>query len=197
MRRRVGNSSLAIVFFSLAALLAGGQEKKDPQATYEPRSPPGAGQKFLARFAGEWDVIKTFYSRSGDPSRTAGVCRQTMIHGGRFLQSEFTFGEGEAKTTGLGLIGFEPASGQFTSVWTDSRATRMSLRQSSEEFSGEQIVLLSRSTSGGPESRSSRTVTTLEENGRKIVHRQYSPGDGGLERLVMELIMTRKGESSP
>jgi hypothetical protein len=73
----------------------------------------------------------------------------------------------------------------------------MSMRQSNEKFSGEQIVLLSRSLGGAAEGRSSRTVTTLEDKGRKMVHRQYSLGDGGAERLVMELMMTRKGASSP
>src|SRR5262245_2466723 len=59
--------------------------EKDPQAKFEPRSDPGAGQKFLERFVGDWDVVKTFYPRSGEPVRTKGECRQTMIHDGRFL----------------------------------------------------------------------------------------------------------------
>src|SRR5215468_10476424 len=71
-------------------------EKKDPQSTYEPRSKPGAGQKFLEKFVGDWDVVKTFYPRTGDPVRGKGECKQTMIHGGRFLRSEFTFGQGDA-----------------------------------------------------------------------------------------------------
>ena len=66
-----------------------------------------------------------------------------MIHDGRFLQSEFTFKQEEKTTTGLGLIGFEPDPGTFTSVWTDSRQTGMSLRQSRDRFDGDQIVLYS------------------------------------------------------
>src|SRR5262245_43209618 len=174
---------------------ASGQAKTDPQSAVEPRSGPGAGQKFLAAFVGEWDVVKTFYSRTGTPSRAAGTCKQTMIHDGRFLQSEFTFLQGETKTTGLGLIGFEPATGNFTSVWTDSRATRMSLRQSKDKFDGQLIVLFSKSLAEGTDARSSRTETRLEENGRKIVHRQFTAGEGGAERLMMELVMTRKGDA--
>src|SRR3954467_15569173 len=102
------------------------KDKKDPQSQYEPRSGPGAGQKFLEKFVGTWDVVKTFHPRAGDPVKSAGECKQEMIHDGRFLRSEFTFGEGAAKTTGTGLIGFETGSGLFTSVWTDSRSTRMS-----------------------------------------------------------------------
>src|SRR3954470_12929712 len=182
---------------SLFIGFAGGQSKSDPQSAVEPRSGPGVGQKFLEQFVGDWDVDKTFYSRSGAPSRTSGFCRQTMIHDGRFLQSEFTFQQGDSKTTGLGMIGFEPGPGIFTSVWTDSRATRMSLRQSKDKFDGKQIVLFGRSLGEGTDARTSRTVTQLEDNGRKIVHRQYNSGDGGAERLLMELVMTRKADVPP
>lgn len=169
---------------------------KDPQSEYEPRSKPGEGQTFLQKFVGVWDVAKTFYPRSGEPARQQGECRQTMIHGGRFLQSDFTFRRGDEKTTGTGLIGFDPASGRFTSVWIDSRSTRMSFRQGQEKFDGKQIVLYGRSLGeqekGG---RISRTVTRLEDNGRRIIHRQYTAGEDGKERLVMELDLKKKEPS--
>ncbi len=47
------------------------------------------------------------------------------------------------------------------------------------------------------EARRSRTVTRLEDNGRKLIHRQYTPGPDGQERLVMELLMTRKAPTAP
>ena len=71
------------------------------------------------------------------------------------------------KTTGLGIIGFEPESGRFTSFWVDSRQTRMSARQSREPFDGEKIVLYSHSLDpAGKESRRSKTISLLEDNGR-------------------------------
>jgi hypothetical protein len=167
---------------------------QDPLAKFEPRSSPGAGQTYLERFVGEWDVAKAFFPRSGEPSRSKGTCRQSMIQAGRFLQSEFTFGEGDRRTTGLGLIGFEPESGVFTSIWVDSRQTRMSLRKSRESFDGSQIVLYSESLGAaeGKEARRSKTVSKIEGGDKKIVHRQYSLGPGGEERLVMELVLTRR-----
>jgi hypothetical protein len=171
--------------------------KKDPQSAYEPRSKPGAGQKFLEKFVGDWEVEKTFHPRTGDPVRTPGECKQTMIHEGRFLRSEFVFGRGDSRTTGTGTIGFESDTGLFTSVWTDSRSTRMSFRQGQDKFDGEQIVLYSQSLQdAGRDARRSRTVTRLEDEGRKIIHRQYTAGADGKERLVMELVMTRKAEAS-
>ena len=182
----------------LAAVVATvpAQEKKDPQSSFEPRSKPGVGQKFLEKFVGDWDVAKTFYPRTGEPARSTGECRQAMIHGGRFLKSDFVFGHGDSRTTGTGVIGFETETGKFTSFWTDSRSTRMSLRQSKDKFNGDEIVLFSRSLQDdAKEARVSRTVTRLEDDGRKIVHRQYSVATDGKERLVMELVMTRKAEA--
>lgn len=165
----------------------------DPQAAFEPQSKPGAGQKLLAQFVGDWDVAKTFYPRSGATAQQKGTCRQTMIHGGRFLRSEFVFIKGDRKTTGEGLIGFDTTTGHFTSVWTDSRATRMSLRHSKDPFNGTEIALFSASLEEPAKAeRQSRTVTRLEDGGNKIVHRQYTLTPGQPERQVMELIMTRK-----
>jgi hypothetical protein len=187
-----------IAFTLLVALVSAAEpspEKKDPQSNFEPRSQPGAGQRFLDRFVGDWQVVKKFYPRTGDPAVATGTCRQTMIHDGRFLKSEFVFEQDGKKTTGLGVIGFDTDSGKFTSFWTDSRSTRMSIRQSEDKFNGSEIVLFSRSleTSDKPPRRS-KTVTHLEDDGRRIVHRQYTVAADGSERLVMELLMTRSAK---
>ena len=174
------------------------KKQRDPQSAFEPRSGPGAGQKYLETFVGGWDVEKTFYPRGGDPAKTKGTCRQTMIHDGRFLQSEFVFEQDGKKTTGLGLVGFDPESGQFTTVWTDSRSARMSLRQSQEPFNGKEIVLHSRSIEKDARgARTSRTITRMEANGDRIVHRQYTVSADGQERLIMELNMSRKSKPAP
>jgi hypothetical protein len=185
----------ALLVPAFALLLTGTahpQDKKDPLSSFEPRSKPGAGQKFLERFVGDWDVTKTFHRKAGEPVSQKGECRQAMINDGRFLKSEFTFTTTDGgKTTGLGLIGFEPDTGRFTSVWADSRQTRMSFRQGEDKFDGEQIVLLGKELSG-KEGRRTKTVTKLEDGGKKIVHRQYVIPADGPERLVMELVMTKK-----
>jgi hypothetical protein len=120
-----------------------------------------------------------------------------MIHDGRFLQSEFVFDQGGRKTTGLGLTGFDPSTGRFTTVWTDSRQTRMSMRQSRDPFDGKQIVLFSKSLDDDGKGKGpppSRTTSRLDEGGRKIVHRQFTSSADGSERVIMELEMTRKGD---
>src|SRR5262245_49795880 len=86
LNHRLGSLFVTLLLAGLFFVsVARGQAKSDPQSSVEPRSRPGAGQKFLEQFSGDWDVVKTFYSRSGEASRTTGTCRQRMIHDGRFL----------------------------------------------------------------------------------------------------------------
>ena len=164
----------------------------DVHARYEPPSGPGAGQAFLKTFEGEWTVERNFYPPSGGaPSRATGECTQKMIKEGRFLQSDFTFHQDGKTSTGTGISGFDPQTGLFTTFWFDSRSTRFSVRQSHEPFDGKRIVLYSASVGEAP-TRSSRTISYLEDNGHKLIHRQYNPAPEGKEHLLMELILTRK-----
>jgi len=167
---------------------------KDTQAKYEPPSGPGDGQVFLKAFEGQWTVERNFYPPSGGPAnRATGECTQKMVQDGRFLQSDFTFVQDGKTSTGTGISGFDPQTGLFTTFWYDSRSTRFSIRQSRDPFDGKQIVLYSASlaASHGQEHQS-RTVSHLEDNGRKLVHQQYNLDAGGKEHLLMELILTRK-----
>ena len=188
--------SITMIFVAASLVVAADEPVKvprDAQAKFEPRSEPGAGQAFLRKFVGDWRVEKAFFPRTGEPNRASGRCRQSMIHDGRFLQSDFVFEPDGKPTTGQGLIGFEPESGIFTSVWTDSRQTKMSMRASRDKFDGERIVLYSRSLdTEAKDARRSKTITHLEDDGRKIVHRQYALSLSGEERLMMELVMTRE-----
>lgn len=163
---------------------------QDPQAAYEPPSDPGTGQAFLERMSGDWSVVKTFYSRTGEASVTDGTCRQEMIQGGRFLESSFEFQQGDETTTGKGIIGYDPEADTFTSFWIDSRSTRISIRQSRSAFDGARIELFGVSLAGS-QPRESRTETVIGDGGRNLLHRQWAIPAGGDQRLVMELQMTR------
>jgi hypothetical protein len=195
---RTAIACLGFVAMSMTGGVSMGQDggNKSPQEKFEPRSRPGIGQKFLERFVGEWTVTKTFYPASGRAARMEGSCTQSMVQGGRFLQSVFSFRDGAATTTGMGLIGFEPETGLFTSMWIDSRQTKMSLRQSREKFDGERIVLYAKNLTREDGGRVSRTETRLEDDGSRIVHRQYVGQAADSLRLIMELVLVRKNKAS-
>jgi hypothetical protein len=180
---------LIVVAFLLASAAMAQQTHKE----YEPPTDAGAGQKLLAQFAGDWDMVKTFYPASGKPVVTKGTVKQYMIQDGKFLQSDFVFfGDNGTKTTGTGICGFEAKTNRFTSVWYDSEKTSMSIRQSDGTFNGREIVLWATALDPDRPGRKTYARAQLEENGRVLVHRHYAIDDKGAERLVLEWRMTKK-----
>ncbi|MBV8895426.1 MAG: DUF1579 family protein [Acidobacteriaceae bacterium] len=174
-------------------LIAGSAFAQETHNQYEPPNAAGAGQRLLAKFAGEWDVAKSFFPRSGAPIVTKGTCKQYMIQDGKFLQSDFTFFNSDGtKSTGTGISGFDSKTNRFTTVWYDSRQTTMSIRQSDGTFDGNNIVLWA--TPLDPDHPGHKTVARahLEEDGRVLLHRHFTIDDKGEERMVIELRMTRK-----
>jgi hypothetical protein len=160
---------------------------------YEPPNAPGAGQRLLAQFAGDWDVVKSFFPRNGKPIVTKGTCKQYMIQDGKFLQSDFTFLNPDGtKSTGTGISGFDSKTNRFTTVWYDSRQTTMSIRQSDGTFDGKNIVLWSTPHDSEHSGRKTVARAHLEEGGRLLLYRHFLLDDKGNERMIIELRMTRK-----
>jgi len=176
----------------LTAALAPAAIAQKTHEEYEPTAAAGSGQKLLAQFVGDWDVVKSFYpANNGTPIVQKGACKQYMIQGGKFLQSDFTFFNPDGtSSTGTGISGFDPKSNKFTTVWFDSRQTTMSIRQSDGTFDGKEIVLWEAIA----ERPGRKTVARahLEDNGRTLIHRHYLVDDKGNERLMIEFRLTRK-----
>ncbi|HEX4164880.1 MAG TPA: DUF1579 family protein [Bryobacteraceae bacterium] len=180
---------LITVAFLIATLAAAQQTHKQ----YEPPNAPGAGQKLLAQFAGNWDVIKSFFPMNRKPMVTKGECKQYMVQGGKFLESDFTFFDSDGtKSTGTGISGFDSKTNRFTTVWYDSRQTTMSIRQSDGTFDGKNIVLWDTPLTPDHPGRKTVARAHLEEDGRVLVHRHFLIADKGSERMIIELRMTRK-----
>ena len=183
------------IWFAVFTLIAATASAQQTHDAYEPANAPGAGQKLLAQFAGDWDLVKTFFPASGKPVVTKGSCRQSMIQDGKFLQSDFTFLNTDgSKSTGTGISGFDSKTNRFTTVWYDSRQTTMSIRQSDGTFDGKNIVLWA--TALDPDRPGRKTVARahLEDGGRVLVHRHFLIDEKGNERMMIELRLTRKSQ---
>jgi len=175
--------------FLIAVAAIGQQSHKD----YEPPGAAGAGQKLLAQFAGDWEMVKTFFPANGKSIITKGSCKQFMVQEGKFLESDFTFlNEDGTRSTGVGISGFDSKTNRFTTVWYDSEKTTMSIRQSDGTFDGKTIVLMA--TALDPDRPGRKTVARahLEDNGHTLIHQHFAIDDKGKERLVIEWRMTRK-----
>lgn len=181
------------IWIILTLLTATAAVAQQTHKQYEPANAPGAGQKLLAKFAGDWDVVDTFFPAHGKPIVKKATCKQYMVKDGKFLESDFTFFNADGtKSTGTGISGFNPKTNRFTTVWYDSRRTEMSIRQSDGTFDGKNIVLYN--TSLDMEHPGRRTVARghLEDGGRVLVYRHFLIDSKGKERMMFELRMTRK-----
>lgn len=176
-----------------ALLVATAALAQQSQNQYEPPTATGAGQRLLAEFTGDWEVVKTFFPKNGKPIVSKGACKQYMVQNGNFLQSDFTFFNPDGTTsTGTGISGFDSKSNRFTTVWYDSRQTTMSIRQSDGTFDGKNIVLWSTPLEAERPGRKTVTRTHLEESGRLLLYRHFLIDDKGDERMIFEMRMTRK-----
>jgi hypothetical protein len=195
--RDFGVSSLAmkttsnlLIVILLAATAAVAQQTHHQ---YEPPNAGGAGQELLAKFAGNWDVVDTFYPAHGKPVVRKATCKQYMVQDGKFLESDFTFFNPDGtKSTGTGISGFDTTTGRFTTVWFDSRRTAMSIRQSRGKFDGKNIVLYSTALDREHPNRQTVARGHLEDGGRVLTYRHYLIDGQGKERVMFELRMTRK-----
>lgn len=163
------------------------------QNQYEPPNTAGAGQRLLAQFTGDWDLVKTFFPSNGKQIVTKGTCKQYMVQDGKFLQSDFTFLNPDGTTsTGAGISGFDSKTHRFTTVWYDSRQTTMSIRQSDGTFDGKNIVLWSTPLDPDRPGRKTAVRAHLEEGGRLLLYRHFLNDDKAEERMIFEMRMTRK-----
>jgi hypothetical protein len=179
-------------------LIAAAAVAQQTHNQYEPPNTPGTGQKLLAQFAGDWDVVKTFFPMNGGPMNgkpivTKGTCKQYMIQDGKFLQSDFIFFNADGtKGTGTGISGFDSKTNRFTTVWYDSRQTTMSIRRSDGTFDGKNIVLWDTPLDSEHPGRKTVARAHLEEDGRVLLHRHFVIDDKGEKRMMIELRMTRQ-----
>src|SRR5579885_2857899 len=174
-------------------LLASATVAQQTHNQYEPQNAPGTGQKLLAQFAGDWDVVKTFFPVNGKPIVTKGACKQYMIQDGKFLQSDFTFFSADGtQSTGTGISGFDTKTNRFTTVWYDSRQTTMSIRQSDGTFDGKNIVLWATPLDTEHPGRKTVARAHLEEGGRVLLYQHVLLEGQGKERMIFEMRMTRR-----
>jgi hypothetical protein len=178
---------------TVTLLMATAAVAQQTHRQYEPPNAPGAGQKLLAQFVGNWNVIDTFFPTHGKPIVKKGMCKQYMVQDGKFLESDFTFFNADGtKSTGTGISGFDSKTNRFTTVWYDSRRTAMSIRQSDGTFDGKNIVLWSTSLDTENPGRKTVARAHLEEGGRLLLYRHFLINNTGKERMIFELRMTRK-----
>jgi hypothetical protein len=89
-------------------------------------STPGEIHQMLAKTAGSWKGDITMWMQPGAaPVKTVGESTNTMILGGRYLQTKNTGNFMGAPFEGIGYLGYDNAKKLFVSSWIDNMGTGM------------------------------------------------------------------------
>jgi hypothetical protein len=84
----------------------------------------GENHQRLARMAGQWDMITKAWMEPGQPpTETKGTVTNTMLLGGRVLQSQHSGAMMGQPFEGVGLTGYDNVTGRHWTTWLDNMST--------------------------------------------------------------------------
>lgn len=115
-----------VLAFVASAQEHGGADKEQMAKAMEAMklAQPGPEHEMLAKLAGKWTTETRMWMAPGSEAASfSGECEAEMILGGRFLELEFTAGEGHMATEGVSIIGFDRRHKRFTQVGFDTWGT--------------------------------------------------------------------------
>lgn len=160
-------------------------EEQAMMAAWEKASTPGSQHATLAAMAGDWTFEGTFWMAPGQPPMSStGTAERTMVLGGRVLVEKVTSTFMEMPFEGHGMTGYDNVTGSYWSTWMDNMSTGlMSSTGSCDQGKCEWHATMTDPMTGQP----SQMRMTSEHGPDSEVHRAYEKGEGGAERLSMEL----------
>ena len=88
---------------------------------------PAAEHEYLKRREGTWKARTRFWMKPGDPpAESEGTMTNTLILGGRFLQSSYEGNTPWGEFSGMALDGFDRIRNKYVGIWIDSMGTQVS-----------------------------------------------------------------------
>jgi hypothetical protein len=196
---------LPILALLILASLAVAQEKppakieKAPPPAADPMmeawmkaSSPGEAHKLMERHVGVWDAeVRLFMDPAGPPMITKGKGTNTLILGGRYLESRFK-GEFEGQPfEGIGYMGYDNVRKEFVNFWIDSTSTWFMFSAGTADKEGK--VWKNTGEVSDPVTGKAKPYReeAVFETPDRLVSRAYDKGPDGREFLSMEIVYTR------
>ena len=107
---------------------------------------PNEHHEHLSRMAGEWDMhLKMWMEPGAPPTDFTGETSNTMIMGGRFLQSQISSELGGRQLESMGLEGYDNVKKKHISLFIDNSGTAMQLSEGECSEGGKVITSWSES----------------------------------------------------
>jgi hypothetical protein len=155
---------------------------------------PGAPHKLLAGLGGTWETSAAMFM-PGMPasSPSKGTTKNTMILGGRFLQSDLDGAMMGMPMKGMGIMGYDNFAKKYFMFWVDNLGTTFSSAEGFADRDGKVITLYGRmdEPTTGEIGKIVKYVYRLVSND-KYVFEIHDPAIGEPNTKVMEVTYTRK-----
>ena len=152
---------------------------------------PGEHHKMLAMLEGTWKTQGTFWMVPGaPPTKSDGISKNTMIMGGRFLQSELKADFMGTPFTGLGIDGYDNASQKHIGTWMDSMGTMIMSSEGtcSDDHKVRTMISEFQDPATGKPMKMKQVITIVDSD--KYIFEAYMVTSEG-EVKAMEIIYTR------
>ncbi|MBK6765132.1 MAG: DUF1579 domain-containing protein [bacterium] len=135
---------LVLVGVLCVSTIAGAQEgmsEADMMKKWMEVASPKAEHEVLAKSAGEWNCVMTFWMGPNAPAQEAhGTSVDKVINGGRVVESDFTGEMMGMPYEGHGHTGYDNFNKTYWSTWTDNMTTGMMFMEGTSTDGGKTIV---------------------------------------------------------
>ncbi|MBC8094756.1 MAG: DUF1579 domain-containing protein [Akkermansiaceae bacterium] len=154
---------------------------------------PGAPHTGLQSMVGEWKAEARFWmAPDAPPVASTGTSKVRAIHGGRFVQEEFTGTFMGKPFTGTGITGYDNTKQKFVSIWLDDMSTGMLMTEGTADASGKVFTFEGKMDCAmtGEKNKAVRCILRVESP-EKHIFEMHDPSLGEKSRTG-EIVYTRK-----
>ena len=159
---------------------------------YMKAATPGPAHQEMAKMSGSWKMEVTSWMAPGAPPQTSpGTATFTMIMGGRYLQQTVKSEFGGMPFEGLGIEGYDNATGEHFGTWFDSMGTGVMVSRGKCEVGATTCTYTASMVDPVTKKKTEiREVMTMQ-GPDKFTFAMYGPDKGGKEYKMMEIVYTR------
>lgn len=167
------------------------QEQQKAKEAYMKAAAVTENHKFLAKYAGDWDVEVTYWTAPGAPAmKSAATFKGELKLGGRYLLMAFNGFMLGQPFEGIQLVGYDNMEQKYASLWIDNTSTNFFITKGTREGN-----TISESgawpdpVTGAVMPVKARTVWVSDD---EYLYEQFMVLPGGAEHKGMELRSKRK-----
>jgi len=192
--------SFAVLFLTPPHQASADEDKsKDMQAEmmakWQAYATPGKGQQVLDQLVGDWEYTVKWWNAPGtEPQVSTGDSENEWIMGGRFIKADVEGKSMGQRFEGMGIMGYDNAKKEYTSVWIDTMGTGMMNATGSYDAAAKTITENGSYTDPMTgKGKAYKGVTTFTDK-NSYTYELFTTGPDGKEFRMMEIVYKREVE---